>query len=176
VNDQPSSGAAAGRPWGWIVVTGILALAVIGLAIWGFSTKSDLDDEKEASAKQRQQLDKVISTNKGDIERARATHRRLSRSLKAEEADVTTLRREAEREQRELKQARENTAQAKTADERTEAALHEARVHTDAARTCAKGGLAALDDLLNAPTPKAGAKEARTKLAASEAACEAATD
>jgi flagellar basal body-associated protein FliL len=32
------------RPTGWIVLCGVLVLAVVGLAIWAFSAQSDADD------------------------------------------------------------------------------------------------------------------------------------
>jgi hypothetical protein len=35
------------RPTGWIVATAVLALVAIGLAIWGITTKSDLDQANE---------------------------------------------------------------------------------------------------------------------------------
>src|SRR3954465_559765 len=44
-----------GRPTVWIALTILFALAAIGLAIWGFSKKSDLDDTKDKLAQQEQQ-------------------------------------------------------------------------------------------------------------------------
>ena len=48
---DPKAGHKKETPW--MVATGVLALAVIGLAIWGFSTKSDLDKARDDAAKQK---------------------------------------------------------------------------------------------------------------------------
>lgn len=36
------------RPTGWIVLSSVLALAVVGLAVWAFSAESDADDAEAA--------------------------------------------------------------------------------------------------------------------------------
>ena len=48
---------AQGRPpTVWIVLTAVFALAAIGLGIWAFTTKSDLDDANATIDQQDQQL------------------------------------------------------------------------------------------------------------------------
>jgi hypothetical protein len=42
------------RPWGWIALCGVLALAVVGVTLWALSLNSELDDQrKEAAAAQQ---------------------------------------------------------------------------------------------------------------------------
>jgi Skp family chaperone for outer membrane proteins len=45
---QPPEAAPQHRPTGWIVLSCVLALAVVGLAVWAFSAKSDADDAEAA--------------------------------------------------------------------------------------------------------------------------------
>ena len=41
------------RPTAWILATVVFATAAIGFAIWGFTTKSDLDDANATIDKQK---------------------------------------------------------------------------------------------------------------------------
>src|SRR5215207_2906736 len=45
---QPPEAAPQHRPTGWIVLSCVLALAVVGLAVWAFSAKSGADDAEAA--------------------------------------------------------------------------------------------------------------------------------
>ncbi len=73
-----------------------------------------------------------------------------------------------------MKQADANVQRANSAEEQTQAALKQAEAHEAAAETCGKGAAGALDDLLSASTPKAGATAATAKLSAAQSACNAA--
>ena len=44
------------RPTVWIAIAAVCALAAIGLGIWAFTTKSDLDDANATIDSQEQQL------------------------------------------------------------------------------------------------------------------------
>lgn len=56
-------GPAAGRnaeephktPWGWIAACGVLVVAVVVLALWGFGKQADLTDQKDATARAQEQ-------------------------------------------------------------------------------------------------------------------------
>jgi hypothetical protein len=174
MNDQGLATSGPKRPTTWIVIAAILALAAIGLGIWGFTTKSDLDDANDTVASQKKQLAEARGVDEATLAKARRTHRRLSRDLNAEDVKAGDLRREAAARKRAVEQANANTARANSAEEQTQAALRQARANQAAAQTCAKGEAGALDDLLNAPTAKAGVKAATAKLSAAESACNAA--
>src|SRR5215207_965138 len=50
----PPPGRERHRPTGWIVLCGLLLLAVVGLAVWAFSAQSDADDaQAKLDAQQR---------------------------------------------------------------------------------------------------------------------------
>ena len=53
---EASSSSSGARPTAWIVIAVICALAAIGLGIWAFTTKSDLDDANATIAKQKKEL------------------------------------------------------------------------------------------------------------------------
>lgn len=42
--EAPPPGGGRHRPTGWIVLCGLLLIAVVGLAVWAFSAQSDADD------------------------------------------------------------------------------------------------------------------------------------
>jgi ElaB/YqjD/DUF883 family membrane-anchored ribosome-binding protein len=47
------------RPWAWIAVCGVLALAVVGLTIWALSLNSDLDHQRDQTAAAQQQAEQA---------------------------------------------------------------------------------------------------------------------
>jgi septal ring factor EnvC (AmiA/AmiB activator) len=47
------------RPWAWIAVCGVLALVVVGLAIWALNLNSDLDQQRDATAQAQKQADEA---------------------------------------------------------------------------------------------------------------------
>jgi len=50
----PPPGGERHRPTGWIVLSGLLLIAVVGLAVWAFSAQSDADDaQAKLDAQQR---------------------------------------------------------------------------------------------------------------------------
>jgi len=181
MNDQRLATDGHKHPTIWIALTALFALAAIGLGIWAFTTKSDLDKEKDKVAEQQKQLSSTggqlttaRSVDKATLAKARRTHRRLSRSLKAEDVKAKDLAREAARRENAVKQADANAARANSAEEQTQAELRQARAKQAASQTCAKGAAGALDDLLSASSPKAGAKGATAHLSSVQSACNAA--
>ena len=53
--------SSSGRPTGWIVLTGALLAAVIGLAIWAAVLQSDQDDANAASAARIEELEQEVA-------------------------------------------------------------------------------------------------------------------
>ncbi|MDA0163269.1 hypothetical protein OM076_23545 [Solirubrobacter ginsenosidimutans] len=49
------------RPWAWIAVCAVLAIAVLGVTIWAFSLQSDLDSQRDQTAAAQQQADQASS-------------------------------------------------------------------------------------------------------------------
>jgi chromosome segregation ATPase len=44
-----------GHPWGWITLCAVLVAGLVGVGIWALSLNSDLNDQKDATAKAQQQ-------------------------------------------------------------------------------------------------------------------------
>ena len=74
------------RPTAWIIATVALAIAAVGFAIWGFTTKSDLDDANATIDKQKTQL----AAQSGE---ASQTERRLTAFGDRERAAFRRVRR-----------------------------------------------------------------------------------
>jgi septal ring factor EnvC (AmiA/AmiB activator) len=47
------------RPWAWIAVCGVLAMALVGLTIWALNLNSDLDQQRHATAQAQQEADEA---------------------------------------------------------------------------------------------------------------------
>ena len=60
------------RPWGWIVVAGLLAAGVVGLAIYAVNLNSDLDDANAQIASQQEQIDQAQDTGDDIVASAKA--------------------------------------------------------------------------------------------------------
>ena len=62
---DPATPPAAGpqptrhRPWGWIIVCGLLVIIAVGLGIWALGLSSDLDDQEDQTAQAQQQADQA---------------------------------------------------------------------------------------------------------------------
>jgi peptidoglycan hydrolase CwlO-like protein len=56
---EPQPEGTRHRPWAWIGLCVLLAVVAIGLAIWALGLQSDLDDERDQSARAQQQLDQA---------------------------------------------------------------------------------------------------------------------
>ena len=59
MTDEPR---ATRWPTGWIVLTGALLAAVIGLAIWAAVLQSDQDDANAASTARIEELEQEVAT------------------------------------------------------------------------------------------------------------------
>jgi len=156
------------RPTLWIALAAIFGLAAIGLGIWAFSTKSDLDTANDTIASQKK-------VDKATLAKARKTQSQLSGQIKAEDVKAKALKGEADRREKNLKTAQANVANATSAADKADAELKVATAQQEAATTCAKAALSGLGDLLGSSSPKSAIKSATEKLAASQTACNSAS-
>jgi len=166
------------RPTAWIIATAVLALIAIGLGIWAFSTKSDLDDANATIDEQKQQLASQRSVAASSEQRLRAfgareraALRRVTRRFVGEETDAATLQRSVHKEAGELDSARSDAASAQTQEKKDSAALNEAKQRSDLASACVKGAVSALDRFFNATSARAGANAAVRELEAIQGDC-----
>jgi hypothetical protein len=161
-----------------MVISGVLALVAIGLGIWAFTTKSDLDDandqldaqrqaqtsEQEAAASEQERL-----TAFGD--RERAAFQRVKRRFIREEAQARNLKATIQKESSDLDAARNQASAAEGEDQKTAAELKTARQQAQLASVCVQGAVNALDKFFNAASAKAGANAAVAELESIQDQC-----
>jgi hypothetical protein len=163
---ERSGGASPSRgnpPIGWIALAAILALAAIGLGIWAFTTRSDLDDAEATIERQRRQ---IASEEQRAVRREEAlrrvgrreerAYRRVRRRLIGERARAADLMRRVEREAGQLTQARQEVASAQSTTERRNAQLREARQERDLAAACTREALDSIGRFFEAASARAG--------------------
>ena len=56
------------RPTGWQLATGVLALAVIGLTIWGVSMRNDHDDVSASASAQIDELEQQLADSQAEVD------------------------------------------------------------------------------------------------------------
>ena len=170
-----------GRPTGWIVIAAICALAAIGLGIWAFTTKSDLDDANATIEQQKTEL----AAQQGEAAqterrlqafgaRERAAFRRVKRRFIREEAQARNLRQTIKKEAAEVETARGQTAAAQGKDQKQKAALAQARQENQLSAACVQGAVNSLDRFFNASSARAGAKAAVAELESIQDQCQSA--
>ncbi len=188
-----SGGPPPGRrnqPIGWIALAAVLALAAIGLGIWAFTTRSDLDDAEATIERQRRQL---ASEEQRAVRREEAlrrvgrreealrrvgrreerAYRRVRRRLIGERARAADLMRRVDREAGQLTQARQEVASAQSTTERRNAQLSEARKERDLAAACTSEALDSIGRFFEAASARAGARRAVAQLAHLRSRCQA---
>jgi len=161
-----------------MIVSGVLALVAIGLGIWGFSTKSDLDDANDRiAALQAQAANERASAQSEEASlrafgaRERAAFRRVKRRFIREEARARSLKSTVNKEASELDSARKEAADAEGAEQKEAADLKAARQEAQLAQACVKGAVNALNRFVSATSARAGAKAAVSELEAIQSDC-----
>jgi hypothetical protein len=177
--DRPGSAPPSPRgtavPW---IVAAICALAAIGLGIWAFTTKSDLDDANATIERQKERLASQAQTATAEERRLqafgrreRAAFRRVRRRLASERAKAGQLEQKVEREAATLEQTRQQVANAQGAEQREAAELRRAQAATRLAAACSQSAVQALNKFFNAATVRAGANRAVAQLQSTQTEC-----
>jgi hypothetical protein len=176
-SDRPSGGGNA-LPW---IVAAVCALAAIGLGIWAFTTKSDLDDANATIERQKEQLAGQSRTAQAEEARLRAFGRReraafqrTRRRLVRERQVAANLERKVEQEAATLQQTRQQVTDAQSAEQREAAQLRQAQAATRLAAACSQSAVEALNRFFNAPTVRAGANRAVAQLQSTQNECRSA--
>ena len=161
-----------------MIIAGILALVAIGLGIWAFTTKSDLDDandqldaqkqaqssEQQAARSQEQRL-----TAFGD--RERAAFERVKRRFIRGVAQARNLKASIQKEASDLDAARDQASAAEGEDQKAAAELKTVRQQAQLASVCVQGAVSAIDKFFNAASTKAGANAAVAELESIQDQC-----
>jgi hypothetical protein len=165
-----------------MIVAGVLALVAIGLGIWAFTTKSDLDDANATIDEQNQQRASEQQTARAEQQRLqafgareRAAFRRVKRRFIQAEAQARNLKATIQKEASELDQARNEASSAEGQEQKDNAALKTARQQAKLASACVQGAVNALDKFFNAASAKAGANAAVAELESIQDQCDKAS-
>ncbi len=162
----------------WMAIAGVLALVAVGLGIWAFTTKSDLDDANATIDRQKQQLASEEQTSQSEETRLqafgareRAAFRRVRRRFIREQAQARNLKATIEKESGELDQARDEASSAESQEEKDNAALKTAREEAQLSSACVQGAVSAIDRFFNAASARAGANAAVRELESIQEQC-----
>jgi len=137
------------RPTGWIVTCGVLAVAVVGLAVWAFSAQSDADDAQAAlDASERAAS---AATPSPEPEPAATADAETQQQFDALAAELGAAGESLEDIEQELEQASAKVDEAEQARDDAGGAIDAARAEAEAfkarfelTQTCLRGTLDAV--------------------------------
>jgi hypothetical protein len=168
---ERNESSGRGSPTLWIGIAVVCALAAVGLGIWAFTTKSDLDDaeakidaQQKALAAQRQVAGAQEQRLRAFGDRERVDYRRVRRRLIAEDTTAADLKKRIENEAAQLDRANQDVRNAQGATETADAQLKQARARSRLAVACSASAVDALSRFNEASNPQAGAKAAVKQL------------
>jgi hypothetical protein len=180
---EKNDSSGGGSPTLWIGIAVICALAAVGLGIWAFTTKSDLDDaeakidaQQKALAAQRQVAGAREQRLQAFGDRERVDYRRIRRRLIAEDTTAADLKKRIENEAAQLDRANQDVRNAQGATETADAQLKQARARSRLAVACSASAVDALSRFNEASSPQAGAKAAVKQLSDTADECAKASE
>jgi hypothetical protein len=180
---EKNDSSRGGSPTLWIGIAVICALAAVGLGIWAFTTKSDLDDaeakidaQQKALAAQRQVAGAREQRLQAFGDRERVDYRRIRRRLIAEDTTAADLKKRIENEAAQLDRANQDVRNAQGATETADAQLKQARARSRLAVACSASAVDALSRFNEASSPQAGAKAAVKQLSDTADECAKASE
>lgn len=182
--EQPrkSDSGSSPTPTLWIGLAVVLGIAVIGLAIWGFGQKSDLDDankkiskvENQAGTTERGQK-AANEAEKGFGEKEVRRYRKVRGELISADKQEANFKNEVTQDANALQQAKSELATAKTDEERTAAQSKVSKASSKAATTCVQATVDAIGAFdtqgAGANNPSSAAETAMNKLEAVSGQC-----
>lgn len=146
----------------------VFGIAAIGLGIWGYSTKSDLDDANAKAAE-------IESKDTSSIDDLQAQYDKVKSALSNRDVEVDDLEAEIKKQSSELEQAKTETANANSEAEREQAQAEQDQKQLQLASTCAQGAVAAIGKLLDEQAAGTGTSGTIDKLSSLRDECAAAT-
>jgi hypothetical protein len=171
------------RPTVWIAIAAVCALAAIGLGIWAFTTKSDLDDANATIDSQEQQLASGRQTARAEEQRLsafgrreRLAYRRVRRGLIREDASAAELQKRIKDEAAQLQQLRTDVANAQGTENKDNARLKQEQSKARLATACSASSVDALQRFLDASTTQQGARKAVAQLESTQQECQSAAE
>lgn len=172
--ETPSSSAPPHkRPWGWIALTGLLVVVVVGLAIYAAGLDSDLHDANAKVAAQQKQIDEAQGTGADVVADAKSAFEDLSAQVGAAQENAGQAVDEANQV---LDQAEQAAADAQgTADELQKQA-DAAQAKAETAATCARSFLSAFSGVFDAASLQEGVDAAVADLKELQPQCASAIE
>lgn len=167
-DSDPQPPAPRKRPWGWIVVSGLLAAAVVGLAIYAVNLNSDLDDANARIASQQEQIDQTRDVGADAVAAAKGAYDDLSAQLGAAQEDASQA---AEQAAERLDQAEQAAAEARGTAEEVQKQADAAQAKAEAAATCAQSFLSAFSGVFSGATLREGVEATVAELRTLQPQC-----
>ena len=164
----PQTPAPRKRPWGWITVAGLLAAAVVGLAIYAAGLNSDLDDANARIASQQEQIEQSQDVGADVVAAAKGAYDDLSAQLGAAQEDASQA---AEQAAEMLDQAEQAAAEAQGTADEVQKQADAAQAKAEAAATCAQSFLSAFSGVFSGATLREGVEATVAELQALQPQC-----
>jgi uncharacterized membrane-anchored protein YhcB (DUF1043 family) len=179
--------------WMWVSVA--LAVVVVGLLIWGMTTKSDLDDTQshlDSANQQVAQLKTAAEQNKGVagtiVDAAKGAYNQLAQQLGASSKDLAATQQDLSTAQQEATKAEQAATEAKRAADQATSTTDKAKATADdlqaqanvakakgtVAADCARASVAAIGQLFEGDSVQAQAQAVRQQLQTIGADCKSA--
>jgi hypothetical protein len=185
-SDVPSAAGTPPKkhrnPWVW--VSGVLALAAVGLLIWGVATQADLNSSEDDVS----DLQTQVSNESAESEAAKGVADELAQDLGATSEDLAATEQQLEQAEQSAKKsegdataAKQEAEQAQNATDKAEAEAKEATAEAEAAQSkteiageCARAYVTAFKSLFEGESVKSQAPVVREDLQSISAQCQAA--
>jgi hypothetical protein len=178
-----ASTRGGGRPTVWIALASVCALAAIGLGIWAFTTKSDLDDANATIDRQKDQLAAGRQTAQAQEQRLaafgrreRLAYARVRRRLIREDATAAELQKRIKDEAAQLQHFRTDAANAQGTENKDNARLKQEQSKARLATACSASSVDALKRFFDASTTQGGARKAVSQLESTQQECQTASE
>jgi septal ring factor EnvC (AmiA/AmiB activator) len=144
----PPEADARRRPTGWIVLSGVLALAAVGLAIWAFSAQSDADDAQAQLDSQENAATQATSTptpQPAEVDaETQQEFEQVQEDLGATTESLDQIEQDLEQAATSVEEAEQARADATNALDEAKAEAESARAQFELTRTCLRGTLDAV--------------------------------
>jgi cytoskeletal protein RodZ len=159
---QPPGEAPERRhgPWLWISI--VLAIAVVGLLVWGLSKQSDLNDAQDQNAQlesqaaqQKDNGSAVLGTIKSAFDDVTQQLGATNEDLQQTQDDLAQAQKDADKAEKDAAAAKQAAAESKSETDKAKAQAEEAQAQAEAAtskaaivKDCAQAYISAFGKLL----------------------------
>lgn len=159
-SDAPPATGSHKRPKALIALCVLLGLAVVGLAVWGFSAQSDADDAEAKLKDQQQAAAAATPTPEPTVsDEARAAFEQISTQLGATNESIDDIQQQIDAAKQKVDDAQQQREEASGAIDTAKAELESFKAKAEQASTCLKGSLEAMGVAVDAGGVDAAVEE-----------------